>query len=674
MRIEFIRVEFINKLLKAKLFSRKIVGVIVFAAVVIYTIIFSNYTSLRHKHFLTYAWDLGIFNQAMYSTTRYGRFFYYTVEPHINPSNCFFGVHFSPILLLILPIYAIRPDPTTLLVIQSAVIASGAIPTYLLAKNELDSEIAALFFSLSYLFYFPLHGVNCFDFHIEAFLPAFLLFSLYYLIKGRQAMYYFSLILALMCLEQVCYLVLLIGVYAAWMHRHSLISLVKNRKIEDRMALVPILTITLAISWLLLANLVQRTVNPNPPIELKAGRNWKILGAESPLDIPAAVITNPVRAFEALSYDSQVKLTFLAHIFAPLLFLPLLGPSILSLAIPFFAFSLFSNYRPYYSIGFQYPAIIIPFLFVSSIRAIKRSNIVKAISSILLISNLLHFALFSPICPIAAQLPWPAYDKPYMDEKHLQDLYRIIELVPNQSSILTVNRIFPHVSNRINAYCIPLWDPSLGEKYYEVVRRSFALSGADLADYVLLDIKYCKELCDDEILLSWVLENSNYSLYAYSDGILLFKKEYLGTPLFLRPMHFILTHENLTTRFGHVVQDPTSRSGKALMHSKYDPQGTFWFGPYITLPPGNYTAIFRLKVDELGEGHIITLDVSTNLGITVFASHNVDLVEFERAGEWKEFLLSFSLEKPVKDVEFRGLYTSNLSTIYLDCVEVKRSG
>ena len=657
-----------------KIKTRKIIEALVYALIFLYTLFFSRYTIERHRAFLTYAWDLGIFNQAMYTTVKHGKFLYYALETHVNPSNCFFGIHFSPILLLILPFYAIKPGPETLLVIQSALIALGALPVYWLGRDMLNDEIDGLALATSYLLYPALHGVNCFDFHIEAFIPSFLLFAIYFFLKERWKAFFFFLFLTLMCLEQASFLVLLLGFYASWYKRGAIISYIKRRNKGKVEALVPIITIFLALSWLLLSNAVQGFFNPNPPAELKAGHNWEILGVEGPTQIPIAVLKSPNKAIKAISYDLQAKLAYIVYLLAPLLFLPILSPSMLVLNAPFFAFSLLSNYRPYYYLGLQYPAIAVPFLFGSAILGIKRCiGARRALVFLVLVSSVLHSAMLSPVSPVALAQPWTAYYKPFMARDHIEDLYKMIDLIPEQASVLTVNSIFPHVSSRMNAYCIPPWHPFI-KKYNEFVRRALSASGGDEAEFILLDLKYSEIYGDNEFLMSWVLENRNYSVYAYSDSIFLFRRWYKGEPIFLRPMRLVLNYKNLHIRFGSNITDPTSESSLVLVHRKQDDQGTFFFGPYVTLPPGNYVATFRLKVDELGSGHLITIEAAAELGIKVFASHEIDLSEFKEAGLWQDFVLEFSLDVPVRDVEFRGIYASNLTTIYLDYIEVVRTG
>ncbi len=80
-----------------------------FLAVFIYIIFLSTITILKHQAFMSSGFDLGLFNQAFWTTTKEGMLFYETADLSFNPGGSFFGVHFSPILFILLPFYAILP-------------------------------------------------------------------------------------------------------------------------------------------------------------------------------------------------------------------------------------------------------------------------------------------------------------------------------------------------------------------------------------------------------------------------------------------------------------------------------------------------------------------------------------------------------------------------------------
>jgi len=127
-----------------------IYSVIVYVGIVAYAIALSYYTILKYYTFHTHAADLGIFAQALASTLYYHRLFYESVDVAIIPKPgpigySFLDVHFSPTLFLLLPIYAVYPSPTTLLIAQSVIVALGALPIYWLGRWLGRENLGALF-------------------------------------------------------------------------------------------------------------------------------------------------------------------------------------------------------------------------------------------------------------------------------------------------------------------------------------------------------------------------------------------------------------------------------------------------------------------------------------------------------------------------------------------------
>src|SRR3972149_7999686 len=129
-----------------------------------YAVFFSSLTILRHWTFQTHAWDLGIFTQSLWTTAYGNKFLYHTPELFINPSGSFFGTHFSPMLLVLLPVYWFAPMPETLLILQAFVLSLAAFPIYLLARNFAGGRTVGLAFAAAYLIYPAVHYVNLYEF------------------------------------------------------------------------------------------------------------------------------------------------------------------------------------------------------------------------------------------------------------------------------------------------------------------------------------------------------------------------------------------------------------------------------------------------------------------------------------------------------------------------------
>ncbi len=535
--IRYIRTEInaekLENILSIKIAGKESGELLIYLAMLVYTVIFSYFTIQKHNAFRTFAWDLGISQQALWTTLNSGRLFYYTPELFFNPTGSFFGLHFSPILFLLLPIYAICQKPETLLVFQSFVISLSSLPLYWFARKSLNSKLVAVGFSLSYLLYPPLQGANWFDFHVQCFLPLFFFSAIYCLENEKWGKYFIFLVLALSIAENVPLVVIFIGIYGFFKHRNILLDLFKHKKPTDKRILVPFFTITMAFIWLLFARYIQNSFFPVDPVFdsfYRAIDYWSVLGIKGdPVSMPLYLVLNPLSALQALTYDAFAKLLFVTLIFGSLMFLSFRS-AILLITLPSLGPALLSNHQPFYVMGVHYPLYYIPFIFLAAIVGLKRqshqlppSNMSKRIRNILIL--MLAFSVFaSPLSPLLltsnVSIPhFSEYRLPSITE-HEISLQKIGELIPQNASILTQNNIFPHFANRENAYVFPLvhifnYAPKEVDEY---TNHLFSIS-----DYVLIDLLY------DEYSGRFFLEkmreyNVNFTLMEYYDGIILLKK------------------------------------------------------------------------------------------------------------------------------------------------------
>ena len=614
--------------------------------VLCYTVAMSIATILRHYFLFSSAWDLGIFNQVFWSTL-HGRFFYYTVEPWHGQS--FFSVHFSPILILLIPFYAIYPHPETLLVLQSFIIALGTVPLYFLAKDELNERLA-LVLSLLYLTHPLLLGANLFDFHFEAFIPVTLLSTIYFLRKRNMKLYILSLFLSLMSHEYVAFLTLLIILY-------ELVTKIKAKDELRKITPYAILTVSSSIIWMFLAFAV-RSYLRNPET-----RSMNVL---APV---LSEMGHPLLLLSYLTNNMYGKFSYLTVLLAPLLFTSLFSSYIL-LTLPWLLFAFTLNYDPYYTIGYQYSLVIIPFVYLSSIHGIKRllrSNALRhqTFTKLLLFSAL--FFLISRATLIQPQV---------IHMSTVNSAHNIIPLIPENASVLCTNNLFPHVSNRFDAWVLPLIYDEPYPLYYtgmSEIWKDYALKilNENDPDFVFLDLRV-GETHYMKLIISELLAKRSYGVYAYAEDILLLKRNYNGDPLIFVPLDARFNHKNLFLYDGSVARDLTSKSRKVLAHTTKDLDNvTFWTGPNYLMPPGQYEATFRLKLSGNAQNvSVVTLSVATDKGTRILNSTVVHVSDFKELETWEEFTLAFQIMELPTNIEFRGLRVSNRVDLYLDYIEV----
>jgi uncharacterized membrane protein len=105
--------------------------------------------------------DLANFDQTVWNTLHGHPFRMTTYTTMTNR----LGMHLEPLLLALVPLYALFSTPKMLLVVQVLALALVVIPLYLLAAEALHKPSLALAFPLLYVLAPPIHGAALADFH-----------------------------------------------------------------------------------------------------------------------------------------------------------------------------------------------------------------------------------------------------------------------------------------------------------------------------------------------------------------------------------------------------------------------------------------------------------------------------------------------------------------------------
>ena len=662
----------VEKWLSRKVFKFGVSTYLLGLSVLTYTVLSSYFTILRHNAFQTYAWDLGIFNQSFWTTLYNGRLFYSTVELLVNPSGNFFGIHFSPIIFTVLPFYALYPTPQLLLVLQSFVLALGALPLYKLAKHIGKHRIFALSFALAYLLYPPLQGINSFDFHVQSFLPLFFLSVFYFFETQNWKPYFLFILLSLMVEEHAAMIVAFIGLFAILQHRTHLLNELKNRNFKDTLVLVSFLTLVSAVLWYVLTNLFHNAffpINQTFISTYKAASNWRILGTEDPITIPFYIFLHPTNAIAALSYDVPLKVSYLVGLFGPLAFMSFFKVRYLLPTIPWFIYALFSNYQPYYVIFFQYPAYVIAFIFIAAIYGLNRGStnlrtLAKRLA-ILLTFSFVAYLLVSPFGPTVAILNQNSGINPNSQRDDL--IHQLLAFIPPNASVITDNALFPHVSSRSNAYVVPTIPPLWNN--HETEGRNFTEAILGKVDYVIVDTK--TDPLASSVVFSLIKENSIFKLFASADGVVLFKRNYDGNATVLLPYHATYYYDSLGLYAGELTTSPNSTRDYVLHYNgTFEQPLMFWYGPRNPLPPGDYNITMRLRIN--GTDQSFGVDVCADKGQSILLSKNFSSTDFAEDREWMNLTISFHTAQPIADFEVKTTLFPENADIYLDYVEVNQ--
>ncbi|PIQ72034.1 hypothetical protein COV87_00085, partial [Candidatus Roizmanbacteria bacterium CG11_big_fil_rev_8_21_14_0_20_37_16] len=159
-----------------------------------YIVYFSLFSILRYRTLYAHYFDLGIMHQTVYNTfmsLKTGDFtrFLELTNPHGFDQVKRMAIHNDIFLAFLAPLYFVYSGPETLLILQTVVIALGAIAVYGISKIVFNKthnvRLISLFFSFAYLMYPPLQRMNQFDFHAVALATPLLLFMFYCYLNKR---------------------------------------------------------------------------------------------------------------------------------------------------------------------------------------------------------------------------------------------------------------------------------------------------------------------------------------------------------------------------------------------------------------------------------------------------------------------------------------------------------
>lgn len=153
---------------------------ILFSFYLLYGTFWSIITVMRYLAFNSGVFDLGVSSQLLYSVTESKFLLYQNGEPTIAMNK-----------LIYIPmgfLYSIDPDPKILLIFQSFYIPLAMFPLFGISRHYLNDDGLALLISLTYIFYYPLGGVNWFDFHFMALFPTLFLTGFYFYLKENYRM------------------------------------------------------------------------------------------------------------------------------------------------------------------------------------------------------------------------------------------------------------------------------------------------------------------------------------------------------------------------------------------------------------------------------------------------------------------------------------------------------
>ena len=535
---------------------------IAFIISLIFAVIFSVFSIVQYYSVGTSAYDLGINAQDLWAFIHTGSFY----TPLLNEN--IFVQHFTLFKFIQIPLYYLFPSPITLMIFENVFIALAGYVVYLISteilKHKINSRkilfMVSLIFLISYEMSPYVQSLVSFPFHNMAFLPFFFLLAFYSFLTSKRYLQIISIIFILSLHANFVYIVAILLVYEffylhtyngknvrIWLSRSS-----KPGGIKDFVILAVI--VLLLYSYVLLAGIIKLHIAGVSSYSLLPSTGESGTPVSSPISLIALAFHNPRELISIININRDAKIFYIKFMFETTGYIAMFSPLSLIMDLPYILYAIPSSYLSYYQIGYQYSALFIAALYISTIigfyniiriydhykvhfkektiKNIKRywsgnngEKRIISISIIIIIAVVIAmtpYGLFSP--PHIQQTP---YQSPINDifEEHLsvvpEYLTHFSNEIPQSSFILTENTLMPYFSDHLNVYASP-FTPG----YYNNLSRFQYIVLQNNSTWANIGGNHSLE-----IIMHNVLNNGTFSVIDKNspDGIIILKNNNITT-------------------------------------------------------------------------------------------------------------------------------------------------
>ncbi|MCJ8282643.1 MAG: DUF2079 domain-containing protein [Rivularia sp. ALOHA_DT_140] len=485
-----------------------------------------------NRYFSFYAsFDQGIFNQVFWNNL-HGRFFQSSLSSslstnvvHANEIPTVYyhrlGQHFTPALLLWLPIYALFPNAATLAVLLVTLITAGGIMLYVLARQYLEPKLAVMITG-SYYAANAVIGPTLCNFHDVSQIPLFIFTLLLAMEKRWWWLFWLMAGLIVIVREDAGVGLFGVGVY-----------MVLSKRFPRNGLAVCIFSFGY---MLLLTNLIMPLFSDDISKRFMLERfgQYSDGNEASTLDIIWGIISNPVRLVVELVTPVDRTIRYLLGQFLPFAFIPAISPASWSIAgFPLLKLFLGKG-ESVLAITIRYALSVVPGLCYGVIlwwskhpkkfKPSFRRFWVFCICLSLFFSftsnpnRTFYFAI-----PDSIQ-PWVYVSLPEQWNHVNRGIRPLLAQIPPDASVSATTYLVPHLSSRREILRLPMLELRNDDR--EVVKMDYAI-----ADLWQLQ-KYSPAFKSDRGLLNQLTElidtvtkNQEYGIIGFQDGVILLKKD-----------------------------------------------------------------------------------------------------------------------------------------------------
>lgn len=483
-----------------------------------------------HRYYTFYAsFDQGIFNQVFWNNL-HGRFFQSSLSSSLStnvvhagevPTVYYhrLGQHFTPALLLWLPIYALFPSPATLTVLQVTLITAAGLVLYVLARQYLQPPLAVMI-TASFYGANAVIGPTLSNFHDICQIPLFV-FTLLLAMEKRWWWLFWLMAVSILAVREDAGIGLFgVGVYMI---------------LSKRFPRAGVAVCILSFGYILvLTNLIMPLFSKDISQRFMLERFGQYANGEeaSTLEIIWGMISNPLRLLVELITPLDRTIKYLLGEWLPLAFVPAVAHGSWMIAgFPLLKL-LLGKGESVLSITIRYALTVVPGLFYGSILwwsqrqqkfkpAFRRLWIGCICLSLFFTftsnpNRTFYFLIPDSVKPLVyVSLP--------QQWQHVNQMRPLVAQIPPDASVSATTYIVPHLSSRREILRLPALQ--LRNDAQEVIKVDYAIADLWQLQKYQAAFKSDRSLLKDLTpLIDQLTNNREYGIIGFQDGVILLKK------------------------------------------------------------------------------------------------------------------------------------------------------
>ncbi|MBD1904276.1 DUF2079 domain-containing protein [Funiculus sociatus GB2-A5] len=494
-----------------------------------------------HRHYTFYSsYDQGIFNQVFWNNL-HGRFFQSTLSSQLSTNvvhnsevpEVFYhrlGQHFTPALLLWLPLYALFPYPATLTVLQVTLVTAAGLVLYVLARQYLEPPLSAMI-TVSFYCANAVLGPTLSNFHDICQIPLFM-FSLLLAMEKRWWWLFWVLAVLILAVREDSGVSLFgVGFYMILSKRYPRIGLA---------------VCTLSFGYMIvLTNLIMPLFSEDISQRFMMERFGQYADGDeaSTLEIIWGMVSNPMRLIVELFSPLDRTIKYLLGQWLPLAFVPAIAPASWMIAgFPLLKL-LLGKGMSVLAISIRYAMTVVPGLFYGTIlwwgrkqnrgaegMSNSQSPIPKSFRRFWIIclslslfftftsnpNRTLYFLIPDSIQPLV-YVPLPR------QWEHVSQVRPLLAQIPPGASVTASTYLIPHLSGRREIIRFP--NLQLRNDAREVVNVDYIIADLWQMQQYQTAFREERELLQNGIpFIDQLSSSGQYGIIGFKDGVILMQK------------------------------------------------------------------------------------------------------------------------------------------------------